>query len=55
MYERGEIDCEEDLKRLTKGDKPSSKNRGKNLEVKPDSKVIKTIKSIDELEIFWQF
>ena len=52
MYERGEIDCEEDLKRLTKGDKPSSKNRGKNLEVKPDSKVIKTIESIDELEIF---
>lgn len=53
MYERGEIDCEEDLKRLTKGESQINKNKnGRKEEKKSEEKSIKTIESIDELEIF---
>ncbi len=58
LYDKGEIDCEEDLKRLTKcnRDPPMGntqierKTKGELIERSSSSK---TIQTIDDIEIFW--
>ena len=45
LYDKGEIDCEDDLKKLTKVELNNKDERRK-------SKEVKTIESIDDIEIF---